>query len=171
MAPGVSLVGNTFGNLLAATTDYLLIGSAGHDSSYIYNFDGTLYNLLPNNIEPNVVVTGQLFGFSGTIVEPNNSTLHIAITDKKGFGGTGEVYLFDAINSVINQVDSVANNYSVSFGTAVQFSGTILVIGDPGSEGNTGKSGSIILYQNTSGVDSLVPQLVTLFISLLLYFI
>jgi len=168
LVSAINATGDTFGNFLQATSNQLLIGSAGSESVYIYTYDGTTYSktaiLVASDASP-----GNHFGSQGSMFL-SDTRFDITIAAANANSGNGEVYIFDALIVPLSETSTLVVNYNNgTFGSSLLFTDNTLVVGASTYDGNTGRSGAMLIYLVSSG-STLVSQFVTILVTLLLVF-
>ncbi|MCK6599327.1 MAG: hypothetical protein L6Q37_13260 [Bdellovibrionaceae bacterium] len=149
-----------FGQGLALSSNSLTIGAPSHPKSgaaesdtgkvYVYN-----YNSGSGLFEYNQTLEGSNephFGFGKVIQNYNNSKLIIGAPDSVN-GSTGRVFVFNK-SSIWSQELAIAPPSSITqsatFGAAIAFNGTALVVGAPydDRDANNLDRGSVFYYKN-----------------------
>lgn len=128
-----------FGNAVASSANYLLVGANGKanytGAAYLYTLSGTVWNA-PTKLLPGDGSVGDNFG---SAVALNGSSALIGASFKNN--STGGAYFFRRIGNSWPQTDAVAAadaQSGSSFGFAVSLSGNTAVISAPDSNNSTG---------------------------------
>jgi len=168
LVSSINATGDTFGNFLQATSNQLLIGSAGSETVYLYKYDGNIYSQT-NTLVASDASKGSYFGSQGYMFV-SDTRFDITIAAANANSGNGEVYIFNALVVPLTASSTLVANYNNgTFGSSLLFTDNTLVVGASGYDGNTGKSGSMLIYLVSSG-STLVSQFVTILVALLLVF-
>jgi len=160
----VNATGDTFGNFLQFTSNVLLIGSAGSETVYLYTYDGTSFNPTNTFVATNDAAKGHFFGSQGYMFV-SATRFDVAITAAYANGGTGEVYIYNALVVPLSATNTLMVTYNnATFGSSLVFTDNTLVVGASGYNGNTGRSGAMLIYFVSSG-STLVSQFITILVA------
>ena len=150
---------DTFGQSIAASSDYLVIGAPGDDT--LHGNSGAVFIYDPSNLSstPTKIIPYGTFNSTdrlefGTSVALNGNTLAVGAPSNSNTSYNGSVMVYDIANSSANptvlEVTSFDGEGKDLFGQSVAITTDYVIVGSPNSDQNGYLSGAVYLYSRSN---------------------
>ena len=154
LAPSGLSSNNLFGNAVAATSNYVVVGTPadsdqGGDAGAVYVFDANNLSATPTKLTPSGLGNGDYFGYAVTATS-NHIVVGASSDDDQG-NNAGAVYVFDANNLSATPTKLAPSGIGASdnFGYSIAAtSNQIVVAANDDDQGNN--AGAVYVYDATN---------------------